>query len=177
MKRFMFSAAVASLVLMFAFFFLMVYTKKYVFTTLGITSMTICYHFTIRLVIGSIMDKISLMQFNPDSWRFRERKFEKKLYKALHVKKWKKFALTYDNSKFDLSKNPTEDVIGECCRAESVHWLCIAASLVSISFTAVFDSLLAFLITGIAGALFDLIFVMVQRYNRPRLLRYAAKKG
>lgn len=176
MKRFMFSAATASLVLMFAFFIFMVNTSKHIFLTLGITSMTICYHFTVRLVIGSIADRVKLSQFKPGSWRFRERGFEKKLYKALRVKKWKKFAPTYDDSKFDLSKNPTENVIGETCRAESVHWLCIAASLVSISFAAVFGSLLAFLITGVLGALFDLIFVIIQRYNRPRLMRYAAKR-
>lgn len=177
MKRFMYAAAAFSLVLMFVFFFLMVNTSKNIFLTLGITSMTICYHFTVRLVIGSIMDSIKLSQFKPESGRFRERRFEKKLYKALRVKKWKKFAPTYDDGKFDLSKNTTESVIGETCRAESVHWLCAAASLVSIAFVSVFGSLPAFLITGILGALFDLMFVIIQRYNRPRLLRYAAKKG
>ena len=68
-------------------------------------------------------------------------------------------------------------MIGETCRAECVHWMCAAASLVSISFALVFDSLPAFLITGIAGALVDLVFVVIQRYNRPRLMRYAAKRG
>ena len=179
MKRFMYTAAGASLVLMFVFFIFMVVVNKSqnVFLTLGITCMTICYHFTIRLFIGGIMDSIELSQFKPGSWRFRERKFEKKLYKTLRVKKWKKFAPTYDESKFDLSRNPTETVIGETCRAESVHWLCIVASLVSISFTVIFGSLPAFLITGIAGALVDLVFVVIQRYNRPRLMRYATKKG
>ena len=177
MKRFMYTAAGVSLVLMFVFFIFMVNTSKGIFLTLGVTSMTICYHFTARLVIGSIMDKIDLSQFKPGSWRFRERKFEKKLYKAIRVKKWKRFAPTYDDSKFDITRNSAETVIGETCRAETVHWMCIAASLVSISFALIFDSLPAFLITGIAGALVDLVFVIIQRYNRPRLKRYAAKRG
>lgn len=177
MKRVMYSAAAGSLVLMFVFFIIMVNTSKSIFMTLGITFMTICYHFTVRLVIGGVMDRISLTQFHPDSWRFREHKFEKKLYKLLCVKKWKKFAPTYDDDKFDLSRNPTEDVIGETCRAEIVHWLCIGASLASITFAALFGSLAAFLITGILGALFDLMFVIIQRYNRPRLMRFAARKG
>ena len=177
MKRIMFIAAGASLVLMFVFFILMVNTEKSVFLTLGITFMTICYHFTVRLVIGGAMDVIKLSQFKPDSWRFRERKFEKKLYKTLRVKKWKKFAPTYDEDKFDLDKHPTENVIGETCRAENVHWLCVAASLATITFSVPFGSLTVFLITGIAGALFDLMFVIIQRYNRPRLMRFAAKKG
>ena len=177
MKRFMYAAAGGSLVLMFLFFILMVNTSKNVFLTLGITSMTICYHFTVRLVISGVMDSIDLSQFSPEAWRFRELGFEKKLYKALRVRKWKKYAPTYDDSKFDVTENSVDNVIGETCRAESVHWLCAAASLASITFAAPFGSLLVFLITGIAGALFDLMFVIIQRYNRPRLMRYAAKRG
>lgn len=181
MKRVMYTVAAVSLVLMFAFFIIMVNVRvistKNVFLTLGITAMTVCYHFTIRLVIGSVLDRINILKFNPGAWRFREHKFEKKLYKAIRVKKWKRFAPTYDDSKFDLSLNPTETVIGETCRAESVHWLCAAASLVSIVFAVQFGSLVVFLITGIAGALFDLAFVIIQRYNRPRLMRYASRKG
>ena len=177
MKRFMYAVAIAGLVLMFAFYTLMVITKIYAFVTLGITAMTICYHFTVRLVIGNILDVVKLSRFDPRSWRFRELRFEKKLYKAIRVKKWKKFAPTYDDKKFDLSCNSTEDVIGETCRADSVHWLCAAASLASIALSSVFGSLPAFLITGILGALFDLIFVIIQRYNRPRLMKYASKKG
>ena len=161
---------------MFVFFILMSNTHKNVFLTLGITSMTICYHFTMRLVIGSVMARISLSQFDPDSFRFRERGFERKLYKALRVKKWKKFAPTYDDNLFDLTKNPIDNVIGETCRAESVHWLCAAAGLASIALTSVFGSLIAFLITGIISALVDMVFIVIQRYNRPRLMRYAAKR-
>lgn len=162
--------------LMFAAFIMMVNTEKNIFLTLGITFMTICYHFTIRLVIGNIMASISLSMFKPEAWRYRERKFEKKLYKAIRVKKWKKFAPTYNKNLFDLSCNPTEDIIGETCRSENVHWLCIAASLASITFAVPFGSLAVFLITGIAGALVDLTFVIIQRYNRPRLMRFAARK-
>ena len=165
---------------MFVFFIIMVNVRvnstKNVFLTLGITAMTICYHFTIRLFIGGVMDRMALSNFRPEAWRFRERRFEKKLYKAIRVKKWKKFAPTYDESKFDIRKSSAENVIGETCRAESVHWLCILSSLVSISFAVVFGSLPAFLITGVAGALVDLMFVMIQRYNRPRLMRYVAKQ-
>ena len=177
MKRVMYIAAGGSLVLMFVFFILMVNTSQSIFLTLGITFMTICYHFTIRLVIGNVMAGIKLSNFNPEAWRFRECRFEKKLYKAIRVKKWKKLAPTYDNSLFDVTNNSVDAVIGETCRAESVHWMCIAASLASITFTMIFGSLAAFLITGIAGALFDLMFVIIQRYNRPRLMRSAAKRG
>lgn len=175
MKRFMYTAACVSMVLMFAFFFLMVNTAKSVFCTLGITFMTICYHFTVRLVIGSVTDRIKLSQFKPEARQFRERKFERKLYKALRVKKWKKFAPTYDKKLFSLKDNSLDNVIGETCRAEVVHSLCVLASLASICLAVWFGSLPAFLITGILGALVDLVFVIIQRYNRPRLKRLAER--
>ena len=161
---------------MFVFFTLMLITGKNFFATLGITAMTIGYHFTVRLVIGGVMDRVKLSKFRPEAWRFRERRFEKKLYKVLRVKKWKKFAPTYDDGKFDLSYNTTKNIIGETCRAENVHWLCIVASLASIAFSITFGALAVFIVTGVLGALIDLMFVIIQRYNRPRLMRYAAKK-
>lgn len=170
MKRFMYTAAGASLALMFVFFFLMTKTGKSVFLTLGITSMTICYHFVIRLVIGNIIGSIKLSQFDPNSFRFRERRFERKLYKALRVKKWKKFAPTYDKRVFSVKDNTFDELARATCRAETTHWLCAAASLVTICFTAWFGSLAAFLITGILGAFVDLVFIIIQRYNRPRLV-------
>lgn len=174
MKRFMYTAAAVSLALMIGFCILAKYTELEVFVTLAITAMTTGYHFTIRLVIGSITAALKLSKFDPKAACYRERKFERKLYKALRVKKWKKFAPTYDKSLFSLD-NPPEDIVGEMCRAETTHWLCAAASLVSICFTIWFGSLPAFLITAILGAAVDMMFIVIQRYNRPRLMRLARK--
>lgn len=176
MKRFMYIASVASLALMFAFFFLMVNTNKGVFATLGITAMTICYHFTVRLVIGNIAGSIKLSQFDPNARRYRERKFERKLYRKLRVKKWKKFVPSFDERQFSVKDNSFDELARTTCRAETTHWLCAAASLVTICFAVWFGSLVVFLITGILGALVDLTLVIIQRYNRPRLLRLAERK-
>lgn len=176
MKRFMYIVSVASLALMFAFFFLMVNTGMGVFATLGITAMTICYHFTIRLVIGNITGSIKLSQFDPNARRYRERKFERKLYKVLRVKKWKKFVPTYNNRDFSVKDHSFNKLARATCRAETTHWLCAAASLVTICFAVWFGSLVVFIITGVLGALVDLVFVTLQRYNRPRFMRLAERK-
>ncbi len=172
MKRFMYTAAIISLLLMFGFALLAKRTELEVFATLGITAMTICYHFTIRLVIGNITGCIRLAKFNPNAPCYRERKFERKLYKALRVKKWKGFAPTYDKSVFSLD-NTLEDIARATCRAETTHVLCAAASLASICLTIWFNALPAFLITAILGACADLVFIVIQRYNRPRLIKLA----
>lgn len=166
----MYITAGASLGLMFLFFILMVNTQKSLFMTLGITAMTICYHFTVRLVVGSITGSIKPEYFDPRSVRFRERRFERGLYKALRVKKWKRFMMSYDETQYSLKERTPDEIARITCRNETVHWLCSAASLASITFALMFGSLAVFIITGVLGALFDLAFVIVQRFNRPRLV-------
>lgn len=176
MKHFMYIVAGGSLALMFAFFILMVNTNKGVFATLGITAMTICYHFTVRLVIGNIAGSIKLSEFDPNAPRFRERGFERALYRKLRVKKWKKFAPSYDEREFSVKDHSFDELARTTCRAETTHWLCAGASLVSICFAVWFGSLAVFIITGVLGAIVDLVFVVLQRYNRPRLMRLAERK-
>ena len=38
-------------------------------------------------------------------------------------------------------------------------------------FALVFDSFFVFLVTSLAAVCFDLVFVIMQRFNRPRLIR------
>lgn len=168
----MYIVAVISLALMFGFALLAKQTELEVFATLSVTAMTICYHFTIRLVIGNITGCVKLSKFDPKAACYRERNFERKLYKALRVKKWKAFAPTYDKSVFSLD-NTLDNIARATCRAETTHWLCAAASLASICLTVWFNALPAFLITAILGAAADLVFIVIQRYNRPRLLKIA----
>lgn len=172
----MFSTAIIGMVLTIGFFALAAYTHKGVFLTLGITAMTICYHFTIRLVIGGLMELVPNENFNPRSPRFRELPFERSFYKSLKVRAWKQFVPTYDSDKFSIKNRALEDIARETCRAEAVHWLCVFASLASIFFAVRFGSLPAFLITGILGAAADMVFIILQRYNRPRLLRLIDKE-
>lgn len=175
-KRVMYAVSAASLVLMFVFSGIYRASGWEIFATLGITAMTVCYHFTVRLVIGDVTDAIMR---NEADWRnpwFRERKFEQRLYKKLKVKKWKDRMPTIDEDAFRLGKKPIERIIGATCQAEIVHELDMLASLAAISFAAWFGSLWIFVITSVLGAAFDLIFVIMQRFNRPRLIKYAAAR-
>lgn len=176
-KRTMYIIAIISMILMFASFGIYRATGTRVFVTLGITSMTVCYHFTIRLVIGNIVDVIMR---NEADWRkpwFRECGFEKKLYKKLKVKRWKDHMPTIDAGLFALEKKPVEGIIGATCQAEVVHELDVIASLAAILFAIPFGDLWVFLVTSVLGAAFDMIFVIIQRYNRPRLLRTLKRRN
>ena len=69
-----------------------------------------------------------------------------------------------------------EQILRNMCGAELVHETIMVLSLVPIGFSRIFGELPVFLATSLAACLFDGLFVMAQRYNRPRLVRLAQKR-
>ena len=57
-------------------------------------------------------------------------------------------------------------------QAEIVHEVIIVFSLLSMLFIIPFGEPAVFIVTAVCASLFDLIFVIMQRYNRPKLVRY-----
>lgn len=148
--------------------------------SLGVTSLTIFYHLAIRLLIGEFV----VVKFKEDTldyhkkW-YRQTEWEKKLYQTLKVKKWKANMPTYSPDEFDIQKHSMEEIVQATCRSEIVHELDVVASFVPLLFTFIFGDFLVFLFTSLAAACFDLVFVIMQRFNRPRLVRmikYTEKK-
>ena len=147
------------------------FTRNAIFLSLAITLGTSFYHFAVRLAVGHSIDAIFHNKMNYEKWWFRERKFEPRLYEILRVKKWKKHLPTYNAEYYDLKKHTVEEVIGVTCQSEVVHEVNMVLSFVPLLFTIWFGSLAAFLITSCLAFCFDAVFVLVQRYNRPRLRR------
>ncbi len=141
------------------------------FLILSITFCTALYHFAMRLFVGEICNKFIEPNLNCNSKWFKEKKFEKKLYKLLKVKKWKKFAPTYSPESFSLKDNSKEDIIRTMCGAEVVHELIIVFSFLPLIFSGLLDSFYEFLFTSIIAALVDSVFVIIQRFNRPRVIK------
>lgn len=159
------------LVLSVVFVLLNFYLKTDLFLILSITFCTALYHFAMRLFVGEICNKFIEPNLNCNSKWFKEKKFEKKLYKLLKVKKWKKFAPTYSPESFSLKDNSKEDIIRTMCGAEVVHELIIVFSFLPIIFSGLLDSFYEFLFTSIIAALVDSVFVIIQRFNRPRVIK------
>ncbi len=175
-KKTMYLISAMSLVFMFTFFGLFVRNREDACFVLGITFMTISYHLIIRLVIGVLVDAVCDNHIDSSRGWFEDSDAERAFYRLIRVHKWKKKLPTFDEGLFSLKKHSLEDIIGASCQAEIVHELNIAASLLAILFAIPFGSLWVFALTSIAGALFDLVFVIIQRYNRPRLIRTAEKR-
>ena len=79
-------------------------------------------------------------------------------------------------NEFDIKKHSMEEIVLATCRSEIVHELNALVSFVSLLFTLFFGDFFVFLFTAIAAACLDLVFVIMQRFNRPRLARMIKKK-
>ena len=139
--------------------------------SLAITFFTTSYHIVIRLLSPLILSLLFHHKYNYQIRLFQPKKWETKLYKGLKVKQWKRQVMVFDPSQFSLKIHSIQEVINNMCHAELVHELIMLFSILSILFTIPFGALPVFLITAICATLFDSMFVMIQRYNRPRLVR------
>ena len=137
---------------------------------------TTAYHFCMRLLVGYSVHRITHYSFDYRSRWFSPRKWEATVYRFLRVKRWKQGMPTYDPSAFSMKEHTLEQVIRNMCGAEIVHEIIIVFSFIPISFSLLFGDFPVFLITSLAAALYDSIFVIIQRYNRPRLVRILNKQ-
>lgn len=116
---------------------------------------------------------------NPNGWLFRTRAFEEggRIYEKLGIRKWQK--KVPDMSRIfpkwmpakNLSGNYKERLpvmIRETCTAEVVH---LAVGLTGLRCFWLWPGVGGLVIVLIHGVLLNLPFILIQRYNRPRLMK------
>ena len=137
-----------------------------------VTFLTISYHFSMRLIVGEVVTVIYCKrEFNLDSAGFHIHRFEKELYRRLNVKKWKVHMITAKPEQFDLRENSMDDLLHNMAQAELVHRIIMVLSFVPLLLIIPYGVPSVFIVTSIAAALVDLQFVIIQRYNRPRVMK------
>ena len=149
-------------------------TNKTILLT-GIVTFTIMYHFWVRIIMGNV-SKLFKKHINYKQNWFKERKFEKKLYKFLRVKDWKDKALTYNPESFSLKEHSLEEIANTMAKSEIDHWINEAISLSTLLFIILWGLFWAFLISAIIAMIFDSQFIIIQRYNRPRIVKLLERK-
>lgn len=142
----------------------------------AITTGTTLYHFIMRLAVGFFYDRIMNNKADLSRWWYQPKSFEAGLYRWLNVKNWKGIMPSYEPELFDPQKHTWNEIAQAMCQAELVHETIILLSFVPILFAKLFGAMPVFLITSVLAAAFDMIFVIMQRYNRPRVIRLAEKK-
>ena len=171
MKKKMIVLALCFLAGLLAFGIAYYFERKSILLTFAITFGTCFYHFGMRLVVGHGIDAIFHNKMNYNRWWFEERKYEMKFYNFLRVKKWKKHLPTYNSEYYDVKKRSIEEIIQATCQSEVVHEINMVLSFIPVLLTIWFGSLIAFLVTSCVAFGLDGLFVILQRYNRPRLRR------
>lgn len=142
----------------------------------AITFGTFFYHFAMRLLVGYVLNYA--MKNHADyrkSW-YQLHAFEPKLYQVLKVKKWKSNMPTFDPSCFNPKIHSWEEIAQAMCQAELVHEVIAVLSFLPLFAAIPFGAFGVFLITSLLAALYDLSFVIMQRYNRPRIIRFIDKE-
>lgn len=160
-----------AIALFFSYVLFMAYRLP-IFETLAITALTFFYHFAMRIAAGGAFLCVPNRFFALSNIPYRAFPFEKRLHGALRIKKVKSKIPTFLPYAFSLSDNSAEDVFISMRRAESVHVLCALLSFIPLLFSIPFGAFYVFLVTSLLSAAFDLLFVTVQRYNLPRVMRY-----
>lgn len=152
------------------------YLHNKIWLTLAITLGTTAYHLGIRLLAGGLFNAamhnradLSRRWYQPQPW-------EDKLYRLLRVREWKNKLPTYYPESFSPRKHSWEEIAQAMCQSELVHEVNMLLSFVPLLAVKYFGSFYVFLLTSIGAALFDLLFVIMQRYNRPRVLAIARRR-
>ena len=146
------------------------------FTTAGTT----CYHFLMRLCIGYLVQGVFPKSVNAKSLWFREHRWEKGFYRLLRVRKWERRVPTFNPDQFDTRTHTYAQLARQTCLSELVHECIVVCGFFSLLFCLFFEDPLGnlppFLITAVLAGAYDLQFVILQRFHRPRLLRLAARE-
>ncbi len=140
-----------------------------VWLTVAITAGTFFYHLAMRLIVGFIAKKFIGKKLDYRSPWFLQRRWEKTFYKKIGIKKWKNKLPTYYPQDFSPKEHSPQELLQTMCTSETSHELMILLSFVPLFFSKWFGAFGVFLVTSLCAGAFDMVFVLIQRYNRGRL--------
>ncbi len=152
-------------------------TNTGIYKTLAITAGTIAYHFIIRMVAGYAFNGLKRNHADYHHRWYQIHSWENKLYSLMNVKLWKNKMPTFDPDMFNPKIHTWDEIVQAMCQSELVHETNVVLSFVPVIASVWFGAFWVFFITSLAGACFDMCFVIMQRYNRPRVVKIAGRAG
>lgn len=176
MAKVMKNITIISFLLFVVFLILYYFTSVDLCEALAITFGTILYHFVMRLAVGFLFNTFMKNRADYNKKWYRLCLWENKLYDLLKVKTWKNKMPTYNPDLFNYRKHSWEEIAQAMCQAELVHETIIVLSFAPITASIWFGAFWVFLSTSVAGACLDLTFVIIQRYNRSRVIKMIERK-
>jgi len=143
---------------------------------MAITFGAIAYHFGMRLAVGYIFDRCMNNKADYTHRWYQLRPMEIRLYQVIKVKKWKHKMPSYQPDLFSPKLHTWDEIAQAMCQAELVHETIVVLSFVPVCATVFWGAFYVFLATSVGAALLDLLFVVMQRYNRGRIISIAQKR-
>lgn len=144
--------------------------------------MSLIYVAVIGILAHYVGESLPRSLFSENKFPYRSFKWEKdgKFYKHLRIKKWK--TRLPDMSRimrdmlpkrvtYDATSENVSALIKETCVAECVHyWLCVFA----VGIYLIWKNYVGVILT-VVFILCNIPFIIIQRYNRPHLIRLKSK--
>ena len=152
-------------------------TSSGILLPLAITSGTIAYHFVMRLMVGLAFHATMRNKADYRKRWYQISKREMAVYEKLKVKKWKRRMPTYDPALFDPRLHTWEEIVQAMCQAELVHETIAVLSFLPILAGVWFGEYPVFIVTSVLAAACDMVFVIMQRYNRQRVMKLLNRKS
>lgn len=152
-------------------------TSSGILLPLAITSGTIAYHFVMRLMVGLAFHATMRNKVDYRKRWYQVSKREMAVYEKLKVKKWKRRMPTYDPALFDPRLHTWEEIVQAMCQAELVHETIAVLSFLPILAGIWFGEYPVFIVTSVLSAACDMVFVIMQRYNRQRVTKLLNRKS
>ena len=152
-------------------------TSSGILLPLAITSGTIAYHFVMRLMVGLAFHATMRNKADYRKRWYQISKREMAVYEKLKVKQWKRRMPTYDPALFDPRLHTWEEIVQAMCQAELVHETIAVLSFLPIAAGVWFGEFPVFIVTSVLSAACDMVFVIMQRYNRQRVTKLLNRKS
>ena len=152
-------------------------TSSGILLPLAITSGTIAYHFVMRLMVGLAFHATMRNKADYRKRWYQVSKREMAVYEKLKVKQWKRRMPTYDPALFDPRLHTWEEIVQAMCQAELVHETIAVLSFLPILAGIWFGEYPVFIVTSVLSAACDIVFVIMQRYNRQRVAKLLNRKS
>ena len=143
----------------------------------SVTCGLFAYHMLIRFLAPVIVTAVFHRRYDFRSRWFRPKAWEAPLYAFLRVKRWKGRLPTYDPREFSMKLHTLSEIVNNMCHAEAVHELIALLSFSSLLFAIPFGDFAVFFITALCAAAIDGAFVVVQRCNRPRVVKLMERRA
>lgn len=151
-----------------------------IWKTLVLTFGTASYHFCMRLIVGAVVNRAFEHGADYNNKWFREKNFERGMYKFLRVKEWKGNMPTYIPEDFSTNRTSLEGIVNNMCVAEVGHEIIGVLGFVTLLFSLFTDNVMlyfwVFFVTAFVSGLLDLMSVVIQRFNRPRVVKLIKMK-